>query len=79
MRNHSELADWKIVDVGKKPMGFVSTDRAIYDHLERLSSSKKINLKTTNPADFFAPERKVKCLASWMAAMDTKNDTQFEW
>lgn len=35
MRTHSELEKWDVLDLGAKPMDFVSTDRAIYDHLSR--------------------------------------------
>ena len=79
MRTHSELEKWDVRDLGAKPMDFVSTDRAIYDHLSRLVSARDINPETANPADFFSPERKVKCIKSWLDAMDEKYDNKEEW
>lgn len=79
MQAHSELQDWKVTDLGHKSMDFVATDRAIYDHLTRLTEAKKINPETTNPAHFFAEERKIMNVASWMSAMDAKFDNETEW
>lgn len=76
---HSEMQGWDIKNLGNKPMDFVATDRAIYDHLTRLCEAGKVNPITINPGDFFAMERKVKSVDSWLSAMDTKFDQDEEW
>ena len=82
MRSHSELEGWDLRDLGSKPMDFVSSDRAIYDHLTRLVNQKPhpLDLKEANPNDFFDPGRGVACVESWMSAMGDKYDpNKQEW
>jgi hypothetical protein len=79
MTAHSELEGWCVSDLGAKPMDFVATDRAIYDHLKRLVDAREINLKVANPSDFFSPDRNIKSIESWLSAMDEKYDNTGDW
>ena len=80
MKAHSELEGWSVKDLGNVPMDFVATDRAIYDHLCRLSDANELNLNTTSPSHFFSKQRPIKCLASWVSAMKARyEDDEEEW
>jgi hypothetical protein len=68
MREHSELSEWDIRDLGLKPMDFVASDRQIFDHIVRMSEAGKVDLEITPASHFFALERNISCLASWVSA-----------
>lgn len=79
VKSHSELEDWEVADLGEKPMDFVASDRAIYDHVVRQESAGRFEFADLNPAHFFKSERNVRCMESWVSAMKEKYDGEEEW
>jgi hypothetical protein len=65
MREHSELSEWDICDLGLKPMDFVSSDRQIFDHTVRMSEAGKVDLETTSASHLFAWSATLAASQAW--------------
>ena len=75
---HSEMEGWSVKDLGKQPMEFVATHRAIYDHLLRQESAGNIDLSNCLPTHFFFASSGIKCLKSWVSAKKAEYEEQDE-
>ena len=78
IKAHSEMEGWSVKDLGKQPMEFVATNRAIYGHLLRQEDARNINLATCLPTHFFFASSGVKCLKSWVSAKKAEYEEQDE-
>lgn len=70
MREHSELSEWDICDLGLKPMDFVSSDRQIFDHTVRMSEAGKVDLETTSASHLFAWNATLAASQAWCRPAD---------
>ena len=75
---HSGMEGWSVKNLGKQPMEFVATHRAIYGHLLRQESAGNIDLSNCLPTHFFFASSGVKCLKSWVSAKKAEYEEQDE-
>lgn len=68
LKNHSELTNWDVKDLGEKPMDFIAPDRQIYDHVQRMAQKGALDIETYPVSHLFSKARGIKSLSCWIAA-----------